>query len=97
MHYDAFFSHNWSQGNHEKVSRINDAMQLLGLTTWFDEERIQGNIKQQMCDGIDRARTVVFFLTENYIEKVNNVDNPEDNCQMEFLYELVVNLVRLLQ
>ena len=58
--YDCFLTHDWGtdeagRDNHQRVSRINKALQQAGLTTWFDEERLVGDIVQQMCAGVLRC------------------------------------------
>lgn len=40
---DCFLSHDWAtDNNHARVGIINQALQKRGLTTWFDEEQMQG-------------------------------------------------------
>jgi len=91
--YDCFLTHDWGtdeagRDNHQRVSRINKALQQAGLTTWFDEERLVGDIVQQMCDGIDQSTCVVVFITTNYITKVagKGPKGATDNCKREFGY-----------
>ena len=45
---DAFLTHDWgvTGDNHRNVAKINASLQELGVTTWFDEEQLQGNIKK---------------------------------------------------
>ena len=38
-----------------------------------------------MAEGIDHTNTVLIFLTQNFINKVNGKDH-HDNCHLEFLY-----------
>jgi len=91
--YDCFLTHDWGtdekgRDNHLRVSRINTALQQAGLTTWFDEERMVGDIVQQMCDGIDQSLCVIVFITQNYIAKVSGCGpkGATDNCKREFGY-----------
>ena len=46
---DVFLTHDWGKengvDNHARVSKINAGLKKKGLTTWFDEEQMQGNIK----------------------------------------------------
>ena len=88
-----FLSHDWGtddQGrpNHERVSRVNAALQAAGLVTWFDEERMHGDIVEQMTDGIDRSSLVLVFVTSNYLKKVagEGPGGANDNCKAEFDY-----------
>ncbi len=55
---------------------------------WLDEERMTGNIVKQMCDGIDKSRYVIVFVTQNYIDKINGKGpkGDRDNCHLEFNY-----------
>lgn len=86
---DIFLSHDWGhdlgQDNHQRVSAINHALKQKGLITWFDEEKMKGNIKEQMTKGIDNSQCIVVFITQRYVEKVAS-DNAEDNCKLEFNY-----------
>ena len=83
MKYHAFLSHDWQRGNHERVSKINAQLKALGFKTWFDEDRMQGNIDKKMADGIEKSAVVVVFVTKCYMSKVNG-DNAKDNCWKEF-------------
>lgn len=87
---DVFLSHDWGKdeegrANHDRVARINAGLQALGLVTWFDSERMEGDIVKMMCNGIENASVIAVFVTKNYIDKVNS-DNGNDNCQQEFMY-----------
>ena len=87
---DVFLAHDWGvdeqgRSNHARVSRINDALQRRGITTWFDDEQMDGQIIQKMSTGIDNAAVVLVFVTERYCVKVNG-PNRQDNCQLEFAY-----------
>jgi len=84
---DVFLTHDWGvkQANHIRVAEINNALKAKGLTTWFDEERMEGNVHKKMQEGIDNTKCVVVFVTRRYMEKVAG-DNAGDNCQLEFDY-----------
>jgi hypothetical protein len=81
----SFLTHNWGSGglNHKKVSRINKELKELGLQTWFDEEKLTGNIRQGLADAISNSNCFVVFITKEYELKVNS-NNPEDSCYYEF-------------
>ena len=68
-----------------------------GLLPWFDEERMEGNVVKQMCEGIDASAIIVVFVTSRYAAKVAG-DNAADNCQKEFNYACLkktnANMVR---
>jgi hypothetical protein len=83
-----FLTHNWSKDdqrrdNHIRVSRINEALQRRGFITWFDEERMKGQIRQQMTEGIEQTSCVIVCITKSYQEKVNTA-TKRDNCYYEF-------------
>ncbi|RHX97670.1 hypothetical protein DYB30_004838 [Aphanomyces astaci] len=84
---DAFLTHDWGTDGttHKNVSVVNTLLKARGITTWFDEEKMEGNVKKQMIHGIDNARAIVVFVTQRYIDKVGG-NNAEDNCQLEFNY-----------
>eukprot|EP00899_Mesostigma_viride_P015200 jgi/Mesvir1/23681/Mv18637-RA.1 len=89
--YHLFLTHDWGsdthgRDNHKRVALINQALKKQGFTTWFDEERMVGHIRQQMCAGIDGSRAVLVFVTARYMGKVNS--DEDDNCEAEFGYAL---------
>jgi len=89
--HDVFISHNWGvdehgRDNHERAKRLNEALQRAGFTTWFDEEKMRGNIRQQMAFGIESSVVVLVCVTLKYMQKIAQTDNPNDNCKLEFDY-----------
>ena len=73
--YHGFLTHNWNEdedgrNNHERVSRIHQGLKKKGLNMWFDSERMQGAIVDQMIQGIDDSAIVVVFLTKKYMNKM---------------------------
>ena len=85
---DVFLSHDWGKDeygrdNHQRVSLINDELKARGYKTWFDEEKLAGNIDMEMTQGIEQTEGVIAFITRRYYEKVNG-ENARDNCQKEF-------------
>jgi endonuclease YncB( thermonuclease family) len=89
IHTHCFLSHNWGENktNHENVKNINDALKKRGLNTWFDESKIDGNVRFKMAEGIDNTKCVVVFITNDYRNKVNSLD-MKDNCKYEFTYAM---------
>ena len=88
-----FLTHDWGtdehgRNNHERVAKVNAWLQKQGVVTWFDSERMKGNIVQQMFNGIDNTRVVVVFVTRNYLDKVacKGPAGAGDNCYKEFDY-----------
>jgi hypothetical protein len=87
---DCFLTHDWGidqygRNNHDRVSRINEDLKKRGFITWFDSDRMIGNIVAQMTSGIDNCQFVIVFITLNYIQKVGGT-NSNDNCRIEFNY-----------
>jgi hypothetical protein len=85
-----FLTHNWADDedgryNHARVSRINKALQRRGFITWFDEEKMDGQIRQKMTEGIKQTHCVVVCITKVYQEKINAASR-KDNCYFEFDY-----------
>ena len=85
---DLFLSHDWGEDgstNHQRVKKINEAIKKLGYITWFDDERMVGNVREKMANGIDNTKCFIAFLTKRYHDKV--VFGPDtDNCRTEFDY-----------
>ena len=65
------------------MKRINDAIKARGVIPWFDEERMIGNTRQKMVEGIENSDVIVVFVTETYRDKVND-GGGRDNCRFEF-------------
>ena len=84
---DSFLSHNWGENktNHHLVANINVALKKRGISTWFDENKIDGSIRFKMAEGIDNTKCILVFITREYREKVNGID-MKDNCKYEFTY-----------
>ena len=85
---DCFLSHDWGvdghgRKNHDRVARINDLLKENGINTWFDAEKMTGNIIEKMCEGIEYTKCIIVFITNNYINKVGG-PNGKDNCKREF-------------
>jgi hypothetical protein len=83
-----FLTYNWSKDqedreNHDRVSRINQGLQKRGFKTWFDEQRMRHQIRQNMTEGIYETSSVVVCITKTYQDKVNTADR-KDNCYFEF-------------
>lgn len=87
-----FLAHDWGKDergreNHERVTKVNKILQdECGLTTWFDAQRLKGNIRAQMAQGIENTKCVVVFVTDRYRKKVNNDREHRDHCRYEFCY-----------
>ena len=85
---DVFLSHDWGEDgktNHERVSKINEALKKLGYVTWFDGDRMVGNVRERIANGIENTKCFIAFLTKRYYNKVIFGSNT-DNCRTEFDY-----------
>ena len=82
---DLFLTHNWGKGNdnHARVSIINEYLNRMGYSTWFDSQRMEGDIREKMEEGINFTRCVVVFVTAEYIRKLDS-GKKSDNCLFEF-------------
>ena len=83
-------SHNWGKDdsgrdNHYRLSLINKELKKIGYQTWFDADRMTGDIVKQMSQGIEQTKGVLVFITRRYLEKVIDEDSS-DNCKLEFEY-----------
>lgn len=56
-------------------------------TCLYKPLNIIGDIVKKMCNGIDKTKCVIVFVTDNYVKKVDS-SNFNDNCQLEFKYSM---------
>ena len=87
---DGFLSHTWleddeGRDNHERVRRLFNFLEKRGLRIWFDAERMEGDVVDAMCDGIDNTTVFIACITSKYNDKVGS-SNEHDNCRKEFKY-----------
>ena len=73
-----FLSHDWGKDdkgrdNHARVATINTMLKERGLRTWFDNDRMTGDIVAQMCDGVEKSAVFVSCVTARYVSKVGAV------------------------
>lgn len=82
-----FAAHDWGEGgaNHRRVADVVARLQSRGVTVWFDENDMKGNILSAMCRGIDTSSVVLVFVTRAYMDKVEFGDEV-DNVRREFMY-----------
>lgn len=81
-----FLTHDWgkdelNRSNHDRVKKVNRRLMAEGIKTWFDEDRLVGDIRYQMADGIENSYAMVVFVTRRYMRKVNGADG-RDNCKV---------------
>jgi hypothetical protein len=86
--YHVFLTHDWGEAgkNHHRVSRINEILKSkYGLTTWFDQDRMDGDVRITMTEGIENSLTMIVFITERYQRKViEGGSDSRDNCKVGF-------------
>jgi len=86
---DVFLSHNWGQApahaNHQRVNVVNTFLTSRNITTWFDGEKLKGDLRFMMRHGIENALIFCVFITDAYIDKISG-GNQLDNCYYEFMY-----------
>ena len=85
--FDVFLSHAWSDGIHERVVAIAEALERdHGLRCWLDQNEVRGDVSAAMANGIDQSEASVVFVSRAYMDKVNKPDTEKDNCRAEFQY-----------
>jgi hypothetical protein len=87
--YDFFLTHAWDvdHANHLKVSKINTLLKKKGFNTWFDEDRLIGDILYQITSAIEKSKVILVFITKDYHDKVNSI-NERDYCLLEFRHAM---------
>ena len=86
--YHVMITHDWGtdelgRNNHATNIMLNEALKARGFNTWFDDDRMEGDIVQQMADGIEKSACVLVAITQRYMTKVSGT-NDNDNCKIEF-------------
>ena len=106
---DVYLSHEWgidnkSRRTHGRVVKIYNYLCSKGLIPWLDEveeKKINNNktkitIEDRIIHGIRNTNCILFFITENFVNKVkkyNDIENDtyenvNDTCVLEFLTSL---------
>lgn len=82
-----FAAHNWGPegANHRRVAKVVAGLQSRGVSVWFDENDMKGNMLTAMCHGIDSSAVVLLFVTNEYMNKVEH-GGDLDNVRREFMY-----------
>ena len=92
---DATFSHDWrsdefARDNHERVNRVNDALQIRGIRTYFEKEKLSPSETQEIVPAvIANSKCLVVFITKKYLSKVNLEPDKYDNCK--FVFDTALN------
>jgi len=88
------------RNTHSRAVRVQNALRSRGIVCWLLEEQVHGatsdiagavfnankNNIAQICNGIDKARCMLCFVTNHYLERVSQTHNTTDQCQVEFNY-----------
>jgi hypothetical protein len=78
--YHVFLTHDWGEKfvSHGRVSKVNKMLkEKYGLTTWFDEDRMDGDVRTTMTEGIENSMVMIIFITQRYQGKV--IEGGSDN------------------
>ena len=70
------------------MAKINKELQRRGVVTWFDADRMRGDIATQISEGINDSLAVIAFVTNDYVIKVSGKgkNGNNDTCKLEFRY-----------
>jgi hypothetical protein len=84
--YHVFLTHDWGEKgiNHRRVSKVNQILkEKYELITWFDEDRMDGDIRTTMTEGIENSMVMIIFITQRYQKKViDGGSDNRDNCKV---------------
>jgi len=76
--WDVFCSYNWGsqRKNQTKVREIrNNLICELNITAWMDIVEMQsGELSQKIFEGIANSKVFICFLTPNYLESINCIN-----------------------
>jgi hypothetical protein len=94
-HFDVFLSHNWSDGTHEKMVKLKEALLARGLQCFLDQDNFDrwgggGDLPAQMTQAMDRSSLFVCTINKDYLEKIDGKGKlgQRDNCKFEFTYAI---------
>ena len=94
---DCYFTHDWSldeskRSNQEQMLLIDEELRNRGMTTACDKNRQPFTLtdpkKASMLKSIDDAESILIFVTQKFMGKVNGMDGENDLCKIEFDYAL---------
>ncbi|KAJ3331124.1 hypothetical protein HDU76_004033 [Blyttiomyces sp. JEL0837] len=75
--YDVMLSYEWASGK-ELVKKIKKELENRGLSVWFDEEQMHGNMFERMAEAILHSSVITPLLTVGY--------SKSSNCKLELSY-----------
>jgi WD40 repeat protein len=87
---DVFVS--YSRADSDFARRLNDALQIQGKTTWFDQESIASgtDFQQEICRGIENSNNFLFVISPNSIR------SPYCAGEVEYAQKLNKRIVTVL-
>ena len=80
------------RSNQEQILLIDEELRNRGLTTFCDQNRqptpFSQAKKQTVYNNIDDAQSILVFITQKFMGKVNGMDGNNDICKLEFEYAM---------
>jgi len=90
LEFDVFLCHargkdSRGRDNHARVVSIGNALKKRGQKVWVDDSNIMDAIDKAACDGIDKSKVVLLFITTALLNKVAG-SAMGDYVMLEFNY-----------
>ena len=85
-----YLSHTWAtdtegRDTHARMEKLHKALVCSSqVDSWFDNEQMQGDVTDTMCEGIDGCDIVIVCITRAFIDKCRQKTNS--NCKLELHY-----------
>jgi hypothetical protein len=93
--YDVFLSHNWSEGTHDKMIKLEKALTARGVKCFLDQNDFDrfgsgGDLPAQMTHAMDRSHLFLCTINKGYLDKIDGKGHLglRDNCKFEFTYAI---------
>ncbi|MDJ0508904.1 MAG: TIR domain-containing protein [Crocosphaera sp.] len=82
----------YSRSNSDFARQLNESLQKLGKTTWFDQESIPPGVyfKQEIYRGIENSDNFLFIISPN------SVNSPYCNDEVEYAHSLNKRIITIL-
>eukprot|EP01036_Dinobryon_divergens_P032317 gene32318-41879_t len=82
---DVFLAYDWSMNekHYQLVAKVNALLKVRGFTTWFDDDKLEGDMKHKISKGIDNCRVVLHFITDSYVNRIAK-QSLLNNCFVGF-------------
>ena len=83
-----FASHAWGveQPNHKHVALLVRELERIGLSVWFDDERLSGEIHRKISEGLRDSFIYLACISQDFLEKIEDASSNDgvDWCDFEF-------------